>query len=243
MGNIYNWLFGLMSDSDRQHIEEHSNTIDSNNHEIIDRINKQIQINNKLEQNIQNITQLIKANAKVLDTNIAYLSLIFNIHLLQDQIEIIQDNLISARLGIMNRHILTKDEILQNKINIHQLEHIELAVLTNTRNNQEIIFVIRLQEDLIITPRYYVIPIPDKDQYQINFEPQTIVKINGIAYDSYNENHVKHLKANQLCIYVNRVCNKEKVTTNLIKEIETELVITINAVRNWNSTCDERAAA
>lgn len=44
VGTLYKWLFGTMDDIDRQEIVQHFEIIDTNNHNAINNLNKQIHI-------------------------------------------------------------------------------------------------------------------------------------------------------------------------------------------------------
>lgn len=67
LGKINKWIAGTMDDEDRQMINQHLEIIDTNNHNLITNMNKQIQINenfntslNKLFNVIQNDRQIIQ---------------------------------------------------------------------------------------------------------------------------------------------------------------------------------------
>lgn len=52
-GTIDKWLKGTMDDEDRQTINNHLTSIDANNHNIINTLNQQVQINNNFSISMQ----------------------------------------------------------------------------------------------------------------------------------------------------------------------------------------------
>ncbi|XP_037912055.1 uncharacterized protein LOC119652184 [Hermetia illucens] len=68
IGTGYNWLFGLVDRDEYNQILEHMQIIDSNNHEIIKKLNNQIKINSILQENMNQINKNINNIQKQIST-------------------------------------------------------------------------------------------------------------------------------------------------------------------------------
>lgn len=207
VGTIYKWLYGTMDDSDRQEIEDHLNTIDRNNHNSIENINKQIKINQNFNETLMKLKNVIEKDrlsvlvrlneledyySKVLYGYTIYIDFALKLKILQDNIEHIQDNIASARLGIIHSNILTNEEIVEYKIDFQKLQNIKLGTVIDNRDN--IIFVIRIPKELITLQKTLLIPVGDSQNIELMFDPQEIVRYENQTYNFVKDKDLKNLK-------------------------------------------------
>lgn len=59
VGTIHKWIYGTMDNDDRQEIEDHLKTIDTNNHNIILNSNQQVKINTIFNETFTKIKEAI----------------------------------------------------------------------------------------------------------------------------------------------------------------------------------------
>lgn len=252
MGNGLKWITGSMDDNDRIEIENHFKTLDENNEQIRDSINKEIIINNHynktfyklktaIEQDravILNKLNDIETNNDLMLTKIAYLDTLLKIKLLEENIEHIQNNIASAKLNFMSSNVLTREEIESLNIDFHKLQLIELAVAKYRDRN--IIFVLRVPKDIITAKRYLVSPIGNENYTELAFEQEEIVIIDKVRYIFKENSNVNELKRTNICVYSNNCRKKENKNLEII-EIEKGVVLVRNAKNiNVSSNCDER---
>jgi len=69
VGTMHKWLFGTMDDTDKQDIEEHLKTIDLNNHNSVNYLNKQLKINQHFNKTLMNLGELINKDRLVIRKN------------------------------------------------------------------------------------------------------------------------------------------------------------------------------
>lgn len=64
IGTINKWIAGTMDDDDRQYINDHLTVTDINNHNIINTVNQQIEINNSFNRSIYTLKDNIDNDRK-----------------------------------------------------------------------------------------------------------------------------------------------------------------------------------
>lgn len=115
-GTVQKWLFGVMDDSDRQNILQHLINHQENNHQIINTINQQININDNIQKSINNLKEtIIDDREKITNTlnnintynnelrnEILYHDQIIKLKFLNDKIDIILDSIASARYKLFH---------------------------------------------------------------------------------------------------------------------------------------------
>lgn len=252
IGTGLKWITGSMNDDDRVEIEEHFKISDENNHNIIDKVNKNIIVNNhfnntfnKLKETIEKDRRLIlvqlndlRANDNNMLSQIAYLDMLFKIKILEDSIEHIQNNIVSARLNFMSSNILTNEEINTLNIDFDKLQNIQLAVAKY--KEKKILFVIKVPKDIVTVRRSLLIPMANESFVELNFKPQQVVYYQNNVFEYMHDNNINNLRKSKICIYDNN-CKKVKNTKLEIIEIEKGLILIKNAFHvNLTSNCDER---
>lgn len=253
IGTGMKWLYGTMDDNDRQNIEEHLRITDENNHMAISTLNKNIKINEHFNKTITNLANTILSDrikveatinniqsifGGILLKKLTYLEILFKIKIISDSIEQVQNNLASARLGIMTSNILTNEEIVKYKIDIFRLENIRLGAAEY--KNSDIIFTIQIPKDTIQAKRSLFTPITNLNSEELIFQTQQIINVNNVNY-TYKENlYFKELEKSKLCIF-NRNCKKIKNYREEIVELEKGMLLLKNQKYSFvESTCDER---
>lgn len=249
VGTGFKWLYGTMDDNDRQNIEEHLKTIDENNHNIINQSNRQVYVNdhfNKtfltLKQTIENdrkkiINQLNSINQgnKHVISKILYLESILKIKIIKDNLEHIQNNIASSRIGLMGNNILTNEEIDKYNIDLEKFQNIKLG--TFKYDECKIIFAIKIPKSTFKAKLYLITAMPNQNSEELLIEDQTIVRINNTRYKYVNDPDFKTLKEFNLC----NNCVKSKNVKFELKEIEKGLLLLKNCINvSLNSNCDER---
>lgn len=251
-GTGMKWLYGTMDDDDRQNIEEHLRIMDTNNHNLIEQSNHQVFINDHfnssfmmLKKTIENDrTDILKQfdnvkteNMKIIN-KIRYLELLSQIRIIKDNVEQIQNNIASSRLGIMGNNILTKDEILRYDIDFEKLKNIKLG--TAKYKSNKIIFAIKIPKEIIVTKKYLITGLSNENYEKIVMKDEEIVKINRTVYTLDKSTDLKKLKKSNSCIY-SQNCIKIKDFKMELLEIEEGLILLKNYKNvSLNSTCDER---
>lgn len=120
-GTTMKWIFGTMDDEDRGDIENHFKIIDHNNEKLMNNLNQQIKINENFNNTFKQIKYIIESDrkkilnklnklnfteTKILSENL-FLEQMFKLDHIEKQIEHLQENIASARLGLLHKSILT----------------------------------------------------------------------------------------------------------------------------------------
>lgn len=152
IGITWKWLFGTMDDDDAQEIQKCIQTIGANNRNLIQQSNRQIVINDSFNSNFKSITDKVNKESKEIleklnsfGNNLNRLEKEFlqykfesqvkeNINYMINDIQKIKEIMLSARLGILNRNILTIEEMEKNKITIENIQLIELKIAISNYN-------------------------------------------------------------------------------------------------------------
>lgn len=166
-----------------------------------------------------------------------------NVKYLIDNIEKIKDVLLTSRLGILSRDILTKEEIEKNNITLEMLEEIKLSTAI-FRNN--IIFIIELPNySEEVYEKLYVQPIPNVDgKLQLKVKEKLYLSKGKEIY--VNTKEKKNLyKISDKCIenlYTNNMtCNLEENKNNDIVEISNDNIVIINSpLEKINQNCNQQ---
>lgn len=251
LGSGLKWIAGTMDDEDRQTLQDHLQVIDNNNHNIIENTNRQINITNHFNKSIKDLKNTIESDRNIilekinsidkdnydLFAHIFYLDLVLKIKTLDEQIEHIQDNIIAAN---HNLNILTPEEITDLNIDFNKLQKVQLIVAKY--RNEHIIFFIKIPLNVITVPRSLILPIRNKDGFELDIEMQQIVVINNTVYNYNDEYNVRSLRKSNLCIFKNKQkCYKIVNNREKILEIEPGMVL-LKTVNNamLKSSCDSR---
>lgn len=135
-----------MDDTDKQIIEEHFAKLENDNLNLINNNNDQIIINTDISKNLKHLSEILnESNIEIARTIRSYQTRITRIEQVMDQLHFetmirnninfmineikkIKDILLTSRLNILSRDILTYEEIQKNNITLHQLPEIRLKI-------------------------------------------------------------------------------------------------------------------
>lgn len=107
------------------------------------------------------------------------------ISILKEKINLIQDNIILARIGVIHPSILSNEEIIKYKIDIQKLSNMKVGIAKF--ENQDIIFAIKIPTAIMKTARKLLVPIVNSNNKQINEELEYVVKINNNMYVQFRK--------------------------------------------------------
>lgn len=240
VGKIHKWLYGTMDNEDRENIEKQLDFIETNNHNIIENVNKQVKINNNFNESFVRLKETLENDrTKIIDTynsvssqyknlisHTSYIDYLLKIKIFHDNLEHIQDNVASSRSGIIHSNILTPEEIEQYNIDIHKLMNIKIGSFYSKSNN--LIFVILVPRETIIIDKMMIFPITNNNQEELLFEPEEIIRYNNKTYNFVSNKEISKLRLSNNCIITNN-CMKILNNVSEIIEIETGIVIIKNS--------------
>lgn len=172
-GTVMKWVYGSMDDDDRQNIEEHLRIVGENNHNLIEQSNHQVFVNDHFNITFAMIKKIIETDRTVilkqfdnvktenmkLINKIRYIELLSQIRIIKDNVEQIQNNIASSRLGIMGNNILTNDEI--SRYDLEKLRNIKLS--TAKYEDNKIVFAIKIPSEIIVTKKYLITALNDEN--------------------------------------------------------------------------------
>lgn len=244
-------MFGVLDNDDLEEINEHLTIIDANNHNLIESLNKQVKINTVFQDNLNKITNNIKEtnnlfnilanetnnNLKQMNKIILNIQINHNLDRIKDEIEIIIDNLNSAKNNLMTRSLLTMEEIEENNISFEEIKEITLSVLVKQNS---IIFIINVPIFTAPLLSYYVRLIPNTHYETLNVKETIAVSYNN-EYFEYNK-LLKNLKQPLNCTGSNMQFCVRKPINNITKveEIEKGLLLVININGRLIHDCNEK---
>ena len=252
MGTIQKWVYGTMDNVDRQEIQEQLLIVTKNNKNLIEGHNSQVKINSnfnetfiKLKEAIEkdrtSISELssgLETNEKILRRQIQYLDFVLKLKILQDNVEHLQDNISSSRLGIIHSNILTNDEIIEYDIDLYKLENIKLGTLIDNKDN--IIFVLRIPKNVINVQKLLLIPVGDENFKELMFETIEIIKINNKTYTFEKNKNLNNLKLLNNCL-IKKNCLTIYNNASETIELRSGLILLKNSNNmKFKSSCDER---
>lgn len=166
-----------------------------------------------------------------------YLEQMTKIQLLKNKIEQIQNNVVSAKYGIVNPNILTNHEITKYDIDFNTLKYLQLG--TATFNNIYLIIGIKIPKTFIQAKIRKIVPIPNKSQNEIDAEIEEVFIYENKTMLFEENKHLRQLKPSLHCI----IKNNCKLITN--KELEIlaldEKSIIVKNANNLliNNTCSK----
>lgn len=251
-GTAFRWMFGIMDNDDRLDIENHLNIVDQNNHNLIRNSNQQVTINDNFNKTFIQIKNIIETDrTKVLHrlnrlnltemqiiSENAFLEQMFKLDYIEKQIEHLQDNIASARLGLLHPNILTDEEINKYHIDFNKLSNIRLAVAKHI--DESIIFAIKIPVHNIITSKNLLIPITNSQKRQVDSNIEYIVRDKGRMLTYIEGKSLKELPESKNCIKLEncKFVNKDREEISLIEDN----IIIVNNIEagKLKSTCDER---
>lgn len=250
-GTVQKWLFGVMDDSDRQNILQHLINHQENNHQIINTINQQININDNIQKSINNLKEtIIDDREKITNTlnnintynnelrnEILYHDQIIKLKFLNDKIDIILDSIASARYKLFHPSILTNEELSKYSIDFYKIKLIKMDVMIHEGN---IVIAIKIPIDIITTKIIRIIPITNSNNEKIDAEIEEIININNKTYKFENEKTLRELKLSKNCITENN-CKLIKDFKTVVEVINDGTILIQNANKMLiKEKCNER---
>lgn len=246
IGSIQKWLFGTMDDEDRQNIQKQLFNID----EIVNNNNQQIIINdyfnitiNHLKMVITNDRQKIQEELnsinkflKIENNKSRYLEQLSNIQLIKSRIEHLQDNVISAKYGLVHPSILTSNEIKKYNIDYNKLKYIQCG--TTFVNGSYLVLGVKIPKKFIIVKLRIIVPLPNIHNNEIDAITEKSFEFENKTYRFEENKHLKDLKLSTHCTIKNNcqlVSNKDFE----IIQLDIDTIIIKNAMNiSVNETCN-----
>jgi len=147
------------------------------------------------------------------------------------------DNIVTARLGLIHTNILTNEEIIDYKFDVHRLQNIKLGIVLD--NNENIIFAIKVPKNILTLEISLLYPITDNTKNELLFDPQKIIKYNNKIYNYVKGTDFKNLKISSNCMLKIR-CLKVFNNASEIIELSRGLILLKNQNNvNISSNCDD----
>lgn len=207
IGTISKWTFGTMDDYDRQTIENHFLQTDK-------KMTEQIHVNEHFNLAIEQIKNIVKSDRKEIERSVnsinkrineeyqqhMYLEQFTKIQLIKSKIEQIQDNIVSAKYGIIHPNILTNYEITKYQIDFNKLKFLQLGIATF--NNTFLILGIKIPKTFIQVTIRKIVPLPTKDQKEIEAKIEKIFTYKNKTIKFEENKHFKQLKPSTHCMLI-----------------------------------------
>lgn len=249
IGMTSKWLFGTLDEQDRLDIEEHFKILEYNQNNLINNANEQIKINHQFNKTFYNLKTVIENDRTIIENHInkisepilqqnLYNDLLFKIQLVKEKIDTIQNNLASARHGIVHPNILTNEEIENYEIDFYKLQYIKLGVAKFEKSS--LLFAIKIPRKVKQIQLKIIIPLPNKLGKEIDFIQETVFEYNNLTYQYKPFKTLNELEISKHCIFKQ---NCKLINNNLteIIQIDEETIIIKNANNNiLNQSCDKR---
>lgn len=247
-GNVLNWVFGVMNNDDREDIEKHLRSVDENNHNAITNLNSQTKINLKMQENLKIITDSVVSSQKLMSKlynavtemdksilkQLHFMQILTDLRILGDEVEKVQDNIMSAKQGTMSRSFLTDEEIDFYNIDFNKLQQISchLGYVKNT-----LFFVLLIpvfsQEEFT---QYKLIPVPNNVHEELVLEQTDIIMSKNSVFFKNDENYIKQMKSPNTCIINLMKNNYENCKSKINRQFQTiELELGTILLKNANN--------
>lgn len=250
VGTIEKWFKGTMDDVDRQTINNHLTSIDTNNHNIISAINQQIQINNNFSTSISTLKKEIESDRKVFSdiitknmgqyfVNIMVFDIKFQIQEVDKILCDLQDNIILSTLNIIHPSILTHHEIQIYKINADKLKYLKTGFAKTTTD--KLIFLLKIPFETTVVNKKSIYPLQNTDTCQMINAPVTqTIEYKNQYYEYNNNKALNHLNKLEHCIF-QKNCEFRKNCNSYIHILDdSTIIIHLAETLLLTSNCDER---
>lgn len=262
LGSGIKFITGNMDHDDAIEINNSLQQLKANNRQLIDGHNEQIHINQQMINRFENITNHINSQQNVVKNHLvklgdkmkgdlAFLQFLyqisFDIDILKTHLDDIFQIIQMAKLGIISKNILNRDEILfiRNKLTlqgvvIESFEQIyEMCYLQAYYNDTNVLFVIKFPKlNNIIYNEYFLEPIPNKENESIVVKYENILNKNNETYFVKNKKFIEigNIKYYERKILINitndkcftRIINNEFSECNLITDEFHNIINQIN---------------
>lgn len=244
IGTISKWTFGTMDDYDRQTIQKHFLQTDET-------LNQQIHINDHFNLAIEQIKNIVKNDRKEIEKSFnainkmedqehqqhMYLQQMSKIQLIKSKIEQIQDNVVSAKYGLVHPSILTNHEIIKYNIDFNKLKYLQLGIATF--NNTFLILGIKIPKVFIQAKIRKIVPLPNKEQKEIEANIEEVFTYKNKTMQFEENKHFRQLKSSTHCITTK---NCKLVTSKELEIIalDEKTIMIKNSVNLFvNNTCNK----
>lgn len=251
-GTVMEYLYGTMSDSDRQAIEEHFKVTDENNHNLIVATNQQIILNDNFNKSINILKTAMEADRrkimerlgavddmdrKIIKEDSAII-LIFKLGLFKQQLQTVEMTIANAKRGVFLPEILTSEEIEKLKIDAEKLQGIRVGV--GNWEEGKLHLVLKIPAETLFTTKSLIVPIPNHNQEQIEAAPEEVVTIKNETYTYAEEKSIFELERSRHCV-VKGKCNSILNKRQTVLEFDSNKIILVNFKEGLlTSNCDKR---
>lgn len=249
IGSALVFLYGMMSKTDTQNIQNHLDTLERSHNEAVDQLNKQIVINSRFEYHFSNITKTMNQQADKIERKLNEFTIkqdgqLRNLYQLEyetliredaknilEEIHKIKEIMLSARLGILNRDILTPREIRDQNITLPMLSQLGLKIALYKNC---ILLIIEIPRQTNENYKNLLIqPIPNKDNHmELRIEPTYVLeKNNSIFYPTQKKEELRKIKDTCLTGLLTIKpfgCSYHKNTDESVKILGTNTLMIIN---------------
>lgn len=253
IGQASKFLFGTMDDEDRKDITEHLSLVETNNENVVNTVNRQIEINQKFNESISHLksviesdrTELTRAFTELTENEKRYmlkqirLDQILRLNTLEDKINQIIDNVALAKHGLIHPSLLTATEIIDTKIDFLKLKNIKVGALKYNTNT--LVLAIKIPNSYKQVDLKFITPIPNKFNLEALLEEYFFIEINNAMYHYLNDvQYEKDLIPVNNCI-TNKNCTLKENYITEIKKLDESTIICKN-MKNENivNKCDDR---
>lgn len=216
IGKTQKWLTGLMDDDDREIIMNHLLNNQENQNNIFNNINKQVKINNDLQNSINTLKEVILDDREkitktlnnietyntMLRTDIMYHDQLLKLKFLHDKVDTILDTIASAKYNLFHPSILTNEEFILYNIDFYKIKLIRMGVMTYDTN---IIIAIKIPTNIITTTVFLITPLTNQKNKRIDMSPERVIKIENKTYTYEEQKTINELKLSSNCI-IKRNC-------------------------------------
>lgn len=283
LGNVINSITGNLDQTDLEHLEKAIEQINRNEDKLTDKLNQQIHVNNMMTDRFAKIQKYVTEQARIIEFDTKLLAnstetvtklfkidqhlhqILFNIETLQNHFDDIIDSITFAKLKIISKHILDKNEIdiiknitLKQGILIETEEDLyNLLWLQAYINHTQLIFSIQIPEynplnftcyelTQTLINNSYTIPVPNpkiitnSKFYQYINKPCITTK-NFISCETENIMPVVNTCVPAIINNIPAQCNLTKGTTGeLAQEIDNGLIYVFTKQQTpFSSTCNQ----
>lgn len=255
LGTGLKYLYGTMDNNDREEIEGKLQTLEANEHNIITQSNNQIQINTQFDNQLANLTKLYNNQTKLLIKSVSSIKslkdstartdrtyrLRYQIDHMSRLLDKVRDLILTSKLSILTRDILSDEEIKLYNITLEKMREIKMQLATYKNN---IVFILKIpQYNPEIFQEIYIQPIPNKKKMQIEIAEKLYITKNNIMYYDVNETpNLKEIHDNcisNIFTYKLMKCHYIKNTKMEIIEVGLNIIVAINTNQEVNHTCNK----
>lgn len=247
LGSGLKFVTGVMDDNDRIEIQSEFELVKENYRNIINNSNKQTKINEQLSKGMENTVNHIndvqlkmtnKINEiaknydeiqKELQTFMVFSEIRDNIYIINHQIETIQDIILSSKLEMLPKNILTIEEIQKYNLTVESYPYIKSCVLSNEKQIITVISIPLFTENKYT--RVVIEKIPNENNYELDTKIETVITYRTTVFQFSNNKIIieKELKPYEdECI--SNLLNNKHMACNFTKNYKEEVKLVLNGI-------------